>query len=303
MSDTLYYIICAVLVIGVLVGISMMSKVKTTSKGNLLSALSMAAAIFLTLYKYEILNVYYLWAAMAAGLVCGIYFAGKIKMIEMPQVVALLNGFGGAASALVAAISMQGSSDIGAFGYATGALALVVGCITLTGSLVAAGKLHKVLTQKSVVWKDHQVMITLSVAVTLLTIVLTVLESGSTLPWIILCALASGFFGIAFSVRVGGADMPITISLLNSLSGVAGSIAGMAINDPLLVAIGGVVGASGLLLTQIMCKSMNRSLKDILLGKTSAPAKKVENTTSTAAPSPAVEEKTATQNEDNNSFI
>ena len=85
-----------------------------------------------------------------------------------------------------------------------------------------------------------------------------------------LCALISGFFGVTFAIRVGGADMPITISLLNSLSGVAGAIAGMAIGDPLLVAVGGVVGASGLLLTQIMCRSMNRRLVDILLGRTSA---------------------------------
>ena len=80
--------------------------------------------------------------------------------------------------------------------------------------------------------------------------------------WItcLICTVISGFFGVAFSIRVGGADMPITISLLNSLSGVAGAIAGMAIGDPLLVAVGGVVGASGLLLTQIMCKAMNLSL-------------------------------------------
>ena len=276
MSDTLYYIACAVLVFGVLVGISMMSKVKSAVAGNLLSALCMAAAIFLTLYKYEILTDVYLWAAMVIGLVVGLIWAGRIKMIEMPQIVALLNGFGGAASALVAGISVLDGSEISSFGLITGGLALAVGTVTLTGSLVAAGKLHKVLSQKSVVWNNHQ---TLTMGSAVITCVFVIFFAAQVVPLyvsVIMCTIFSAFFGIAFSIRVGGADMPITISLLNSLSGVAGSIAGMAIGDPLLVAIGGVVGASGLLLTQIMCKSMNRHLMDILLGKTSAPTVKAD---------------------------
>jgi len=276
MSDTLYYIVCAVLVFGVLIGISMMSKVKSAVAGNLLSALCMAAAIFLTLYKYEILTDIYLWAAMIIGLVVGLIWAGRIKMIEMPQVVALLNGFGGAASALVAAISVLDGSEIGVFGLITGGLALAVGTVTLVGSLVAAGKLHKVLSQKSVVWNNHQALTMGSAVITCVFVVLFVAESVPLPVSVIMCTVFSAFFGVSFSIRVGGADMPITISLLNSLSGVAGSIAGMAIGDPLLVAIGGVVGASGLLLTQIMCRSMNRHLMDILLGKTSAPAVKAD---------------------------
>ncbi len=143
--------------------------------------------------------------------------------------------------------------------------------VTLLGSLVAAGKLHKLLSQRPVVWQGHQAIIKITVILLLIGMIAVMIEPK---VWLIaLLTLFSAFFGVAFAIRVGGADMPITISLLNSLSGVAGAIAGMSIGDPLLVVIGGIVGASGLLLTQIMCNAMKRSLADILLGKTSAAPK------------------------------
>ena len=278
MTDLVYYIICSVLTVGVLVGIALMSKVKLAPTGNRLSAVCMAAAIGVTLYKNEILSDWMLWAAMALGLVAGLIWAKRIKMIEMPEVVALFNGFGGAASALVAFISVVGHQSTGKFALATGGLALAIGVITFVGSAVAAGKLHKIISQRPVVFKGHSTITTLSLLITAVTVVLITFEV-SILVSCILCAVFSTVFGYAFSIRVGGADMPITISLLNSFSGVAGAIAGMAIGDPLLIAIGGVVGASGLLLTQIMCKAMNRHLMDILLGKTSVSgtAKKAED--------------------------
>ena len=277
MTDLVYYIICGVLTVGVLVGIALMSKVKLAPTGNRLSAVCMAASIGVTLYKNEILTDWMLWAAMAAGLVAGLIWTKRIKMIEMPEVVALFNGFGGAASALVAFISVVGHQSTGKFALATGGLALAIGVITFVGSAIAAGKLHKVISQRPVVFKGHSTITTLSLLITAVTVVLITFEV-SILVSCILCAVFSTVFGYAFSIRVGGADMPITISLLNSFSGVAGAIAGMAIGDPLLIAIGGVVGASGLLLTQIMCKAMNRHLMDILLGKTSVSgtAKKAE---------------------------
>lgn len=274
MTDTVYYILCGMLTAGILAGISMMSRVRTAAAGNLLSAGCMGAAVLATLLHHEILAYWQLWLCMAAGLVPGLIWAARIKMIEMPQIVALFNGFGGAASALVAMVTLSDGEKTGAFGSLTAALALAVGMVTLTGSLIAAGKLSKLLPQKPVVWKGHRAVTT----VTLLLTVAAVVISGLT-DWLpvylgaALLTLLSAFFGVAFAVRVGGADMPITISLLNSLSGVAGSVAGMAVEDPLLVAVGGIVGASGLLLTQIMCRAMNRSLADILLGKTSAAAK------------------------------
>ena len=256
-TNTVYYIISAVLVLGVLLGISMMSKVKSANSGNTLSAICTLIAILVVMYNCEILTAWQAWLGLAIGASVGVVGAVKVKMIEMPQAVALLNGFGGLASALVAILTIEQTNK--AFELYVGAIALVVGFVTFTGSVVAAGKLHKLLPQKPVVWKGHSFISALVIAA----IVAAVVVCPECI-WLI--SLLSAFFGVVFAIRVGGADMPITISLLNSLSGVAGGIAGIAVGDVLLVAIGGVVGASGLLLTQIMCRAMNRSLISILVG-------------------------------------
>ena len=279
MSQALYLVACAMLSVGVLVGISMMSKVKTAVVGNILSAVSVLVGIVVTLLYNEILAVKSIYAFMAAGILLGSLLAVRVKMIQMPQLVALLNGVGGLASALVGILTILGVgqvvSNYPAFTDVTATLAMIVGAITLIGSLVAAGKLHKILPQKPVIWKNHAVILNISLLISLAVVVYSAfLKPGSEtyLPVILILfagILFSKVFGYAFAIRVGGADMPITISLLNSLSGVAGAIAGMAIGDILLVSVGGIVGASGLFLTQIMCRSMNRSLVDILTGKTS----------------------------------
>jgi NAD(P) transhydrogenase subunit beta len=271
MSDLLYYILCGVLTFGVLAGIYLMSKVKTSVWGNLLSAVSMAGAILLTLYRGGIFGVWELWIFSAVGLILGFIGAYRVKMIDMPQAVAILNGFGGAASAIVGAIAVLNNANMHLFGLVTAGLAVAVGAVTLTGSVIAGAKLHNILAQKPITWKAHRLITVLSIVI-MAGAVVAFAALPSSLLWIaiLVCAVVSGFFGLAFAIRVGGADMPITISLLNSFSGVAGSIAGMAIHDPLLVAVGGVVGASGLLLTQMMCRAMNRKLMEILTGKTSS---------------------------------
>ena len=260
----------------VLIGIAMMSKVAISKIGNRVSAIAMLLAIVITIVYNNIGNVWSMYIGLALGTVFGLILATKVKMIEMPQMVALLNGLGGAASALVGAFAMAGiGSGFDVFSKITASLALAVGAITLLGSLVAAGKLHKILPQKPIVYKHHQFWTMACLFLTIISMVAYCLlaNEGETYyiaGGIALVTIFAGLFGFVFSIRVGGADMPITISLLNSLSGVAGAIAGLAINDLLLVAVGGIVGASGLLLTQIMCKAMNRSLGSILLGKTSA---------------------------------
>ena len=275
----MYYSICAALSVLVLVGIALMSKVKLSVVGNRLSAICMALGVLLTLIYNAILPIWTLYVGLVLGGVIGYILAKRVKMIQMPQMVALLNGLGGAASAIVGAFAMFGvGTGLDIFSCVTSALALAVGMLTLTGSLVAAGKLHKVLPQKPIIYKGHQAMTTgslIGMVISLALYVVFVVVGNSffgALPIVfaVLTLLLSSFFGFIFAIRVGGADMPITISLLNSFSGVAGAIAGLAISDLLLVAVGGIVGASGLLLTQIMCRSMNRHIMDILLGKTSA---------------------------------
>ena len=330
-SDIIYLVISAVLICMVLFGIFLLSRVKKARLGNGLSAIAMLAGIILVLihsgvfdFNREtsslVLGIVIIFCALALGSVIGLFLSKKVKMIEMPQLVALLNGLGGAASAIVGitTLALAGKSPMfssGAFALTTAALAIAVGMITLSGSLIAAGKLHRILPQKPIVLKGHQV---LTIVLLVLTIVLVAL-SGILVPtglmdikylWILLVlnVIVSTLFGLVFSIRVGGADMPITISLLNSFSGVAGAIAGLALYDILLVAVGGIVGASGLILTQIMCKAINRSLIDILLGKAKktqdAPAveaekteEKVEEKTSEEVPEEVVEQEVEVQQE------
>ena len=264
LSDTLYYIITAILILGILAGISMMSRVRTSRAGNALSAFCAVMAILLTMIQNEILSSAMIWAAIAVGAVISLIAAAKVKMIQMPQVVAFLNGLGGLSSALVAVLAASQAEKADRLQVYIALGALAIGFVTFTGSMVAAGKLAKILSQKPIVLKAHSIMNSTGI----LAIVLCVAVRAPA--WIIV--ILSACFGIAFSIRVGGADMPITISLLNSLSGVAGGIAGIAVGDLMLVAVGGIVGASGLLLTQVMCRAMNRRLSAILVGQTARPA-------------------------------
>ena len=304
MDQTLIYVISALLSLLVMVGIALMSKVRYASLGNSLSALAILAGIVFTLLTKEnngtpIITAWTLYPSLAVGALIGGLFATRVKMIQMPQLVALLNGLGGGASALVGILSVAGIGErlaATAFSNFTGYLAIGIGLITLVGSLLAAGKLHRLLPQKPQVWAFHSMATVLSLVVMAILILIGTFSQYEGMPvfWLIAgVAIFSSLFGLYFSIRVGGADMPITISLLNSLSGVAGAIAGMAIGDVLLVAVGGIVGASGLLLTQIMCRAMNRSLLSILLGtkkKVAAPAPSSVTTASPAA-APKVEVK------------
>ena len=291
MSMTVYYILSGVCVALVLLGINLMSKVKLAVIGNALSAVSMVMAMAIIVFKEQLWpqgTVLPLYIVLAIAGFYGIYMAKQIKMIAMPQTIALLNGLGGAASALVAAVTaIQGAA--GTFEASTAGVALAVGGLTLTGSLIAAGKLARILDARPKSLKGHTAILALLALACVAGIVLQTIGSGA---WAILTAVASLVVGVVFVMRVGGADMPITISLLNSLSGVAGGIAGMAISDPLLVVVGGIVGASGLILTQDMCKAMNRTLGAILTGKTTAapakaPAPKAEEAKAEEAPKSA----------------
>ena len=281
---TIQIIISVLLSIAVLAGISMMSKVQTAVRGNLLSALAMLIGVVATLWFSGVVNAWTIYPSILVGALIGGTMARRAQMIQMPQLVALFNGLGGGASALVGILSATSlgfsSEQIAAimdhhympFVHFTSMLAIAVGIIPLVGSLVAAGKLHRLLNQRPVVLPSHSLFTMLWLLFTIGFVIMGTVTTGSMVLPILGCVLSAALFGVFFSIRVGGADMPITISLLNSLSGVAGAIAGMAVSDIFLVAVGGIVGASGLLLTQIMCRAMNRSLMSILTGSTRKPA-------------------------------
>ena len=263
--DILFYVLSAVLSALVLVGLSMQSKVKSAVAGNLVCVGVMGFAILLTLFRQKAFANPWLWIAMAIGAGVGLLWAKRVKMIEMPQTVALLNGIGGLASALVGALELA-KDGTSVFGSVTAALALVIGAVTFSGSVIAALKLARIIDGRPKKCAGHGALSALLLVACAVGVVLG--GVGQSLASLIICAVAALLFGWLFAIRVGGADMPVAISLLNSLSGVAGAIAGMAIYNVLLVAVGGIVGSSGLLLTQIMCRAMNRKLFDILLGKT-----------------------------------
>ena len=269
-NEIVYYIISGVLALMVMFGIYLMSKVEKARLGNIISAVSVLLAIIITLVRYDILSVWALYIYLVIGAVIGIVMTVKLKMIETPQIVALLNGFGGLASMIVGSYALfEIGADDSVFANVTAIIAMLVGMITFVGSLIAALKLARKINQKPVSLKHHTLILTVLLIVMALLIILTPILSIPAWVVMVIGVIVSAVFGLLFTLKIGGADMPIAISLLNSLSGVAGAISGLAIGDVLLVSISGIVGASGLLLTQIMCKAMNRKLIDILLGKTS----------------------------------
>lgn len=279
MSTTLI-IIYALLSVGVLIGIKLMSQVERSVLGNLFSALCMVLAVATTIIANNSYTNPYIWVGLGIGALLGAFFIVRVKMISMPQTVAFLNGLGGLASGIAAFLTIKyltiklfpnvtTTTSLYYFSLITAMLALVIGAITFSGSLIATGKLNKILPQKQTILPFHQ-PITLVLFVLIIALIM-ITPFSFTKSYRIEIATLLGIFGLAFgvvfSIRVGGADMPITISLLNSTSGVAAAIAGLAISDILLISIGGIVGASGLILTQIMCKAMNRNLSSIMFAK------------------------------------
>ena len=277
-------VILGILILVILFGINSMSKVQNAKFGNRLSALAMLVAIIYTVIKADILTEPIIWLAMAVGLLIGYFMAIKVSMIQMPQTVALLNAFGGLASAIVAMISIN---MVEKFVAITGILAIFIGVVTFVGSAVAALKLAKVIDGRPIYMPAHSTLLNISLIASIIVGLLAVIKVLPQNTAILIISILSIMFGILFAIRVGGADMPIVIFLLNSTSGVAGSISGMVIFNPLLIAVGSIVGASGLILTQIMCESMNRHLVDILIGSGGKKVEKKAQTEPKAKTAPA----------------
>ena len=268
MQQHIYIAISIILGALVLLGIRWMSSPESAVRGNRLSALSMFAAVILVLWYQGIISLPLLWAAVAAGSAAGYFLAARATMLKMPQMVALLNGLGGGASALVALIEiLEKYRDMAVFSQVSSQLALIVGGVTLSGSIIAALKLDRRMAQQPVIIRGHGILANGTLLLTA-GLAAAVLFAGAPLaaPVSTAVLLFALLYGVLFAVRVGGADMPITISLLNSFSGLAGAICGFTIGEPLLVAVGAIVGASGLILTQIMCRAMNRSLANVFSG-------------------------------------
>ena len=242
-------------------GLKMLGSPDTARKGNGISAMGMLVAIVAALLDQGIVQYEYILGGMVVGGAVGAVAARTVAMTSMPEMVALFNGVGGAASGLVglSALSLDGSS----FTYITIILSILIGGVTFTGSLIAYGKLSETIGSGALTFAGQKFVNGLIVLGIVTSAVMFVMNPADTNMLYAVVGL-SLLFGIMVVIPIGGADMPVVISLLNSYSGLAACAAGFAVDNNVLIVAGSLVGASGIILTQIMCKAMNRSLSNVL---------------------------------------
>jgi len=254
------YIIAAVLFI---FGLKQMSSPATAVRGNLLSAVGMLLAILVTLVSREIIEYQWIAAAVVLGAIVGALAAQKVAMTSMPEMVALFNGSGGVASLFVGWAALYNSGNT-TFTIVTILLSILIGGMTFSGSIIAWGKLSEVMTSRAIVFGAQRVVNALILVALLYCGVMFALDPALDSPYFYAVIVLSLVFGVMAVIPIGGADMPVVISLLNSYSGLAACAAGFAIHNNILIVAGSLVGAAGIILTNIMCKAMNRSLANVL---------------------------------------
>ena len=263
----LIYLGAAVLFI---IGLKRLQSPETARGGNRLSAVGMLIAITVTLLDQSIVSFTTIAAGLVVGGGLGLWMARAVKMTAMPQMVALLNGSGGGASLLVAAAEFLHAEDRGlavAFDTALSTqLGVLIGAVTLTGSVVAFAKLQELVTGRPIVFPGQKVLNGALFAV--IVGLAGWLVADPAAPHAAFYALVGLglLLGVLLVIPIGGADMPVVISLLNSYSGMAAAMTGFVIRNEVLVVSGALVGSSGIILSQIMCKAMNRSLANVLFG-------------------------------------
>ena len=242
-------------------GLKMLGSPDTARRGNGVSAIGMLVAIVSALLDQGIVQYEYILGGMIVGGAIGAIAARTVAMTSMPEMVALFNGVGGAASGLVGVAAL--SIAEGSFTYITIILSILIGGVTFTGSLVAYGKLSETIGSGAMTFGGQKFVNGLIVIGILASAAMFVMDPTDTNMLYTVVGL-SLLFGIMVVIPIGGADMPVVISLLNSYSGLAACAAGFAVDNNVLIVAGSLVGASGIILTQIMCKAMNRSLSNVL---------------------------------------
>ena len=242
-------------------GLKKLGSPATARQGNTISAVGMLVAVVAALLDQGIVDYQWIAIGFVAGGAVGAAAARLVQMTSMPEMVALFNGFGGMASLLVGWASISGASSI--FTLITIVLAILIGGLTFTGSLIAYGKLSETIGSGAVMFPGQQIVNSLIVLGILGSATMFCLQPENP-QWLYAVLALSLIFGVMAVIPIGGADMPVVISLLNSYSGLAACAAGFAVNNNILIVAGSLVGASGIILTQIMCKAMNRSLANVL---------------------------------------
>tara|TARA_Y100001970_G_scaffold292475_1_gene433910 strand:- start:68 stop:1435 length:1368 start_codon:yes stop_codon:yes gene_type:complete len=258
----IFYLISAVCFI---LGIKKLSHPKTARSGNTIAAIGMLIAIITVLYQEFISTNQMDWKiifiGIAIGVVIGLFAAIKVEMTQMPQLVAIFNGFGGGASAFIASSEFLFKNEPSLIIM----FSVIIGTLTFTGSFIAFGKLQGLVSSKPITYPGQQ-FINSIIVIGLLSLSFMLVFNNETINYFYLILLFSALVGITLTIPIGGADMPVVISLLNSYSGIAAAGTGFVLNNNALIISGALVGASGLILTQIMCKGMNRSLSNVIFG-------------------------------------
>lgn len=288
------YVVAAALFI---LGIKGLTKPRTAVRGNQMAAVGMLIAAVVTLLNTDIVRYEWIIAGVVVGTIIGALLAVKIQMTAMPQLVALLNGFGGGASVAVAAAEylkmvapgtvpfalsdllssgvVQGGGTDMTVAIVAGGLSVLIGAVTLTGSLVAFAKLQELISGQPIGFRGMKFVNAILLLAAFGGIALLVLEPARTEVFVAIVVLAA-VLGLLLVLPIGGADMPVVIALLNSYSGLAAAAVGFVMNNSVLIISGSLVGASGLILTQIMCRAMNRSLTNVLFGVMAEGAEKID---------------------------
>jgi NAD(P) transhydrogenase subunit beta len=259
----LAYLLSSILFI---LGLRNLSSPETARRGNQLAMSAMLIAIIVTLTKNEILDFTYIIIGLIIGSAIGAIIARKIQMTAVPQMVALFNGLGGGASALVALAEYNRlAGELRIDVIISMVVSLFIGAITFTGSLVAFGKLQGLVRSAPVVFKGGKLLNILLFTLFLAMGIIVIINPANSTVLLIILAIAL-ILGILFVMPIGGADMPVVISTLNSCSGLAAAATGFVLSNNILIICGALVGASGFILTRIMCKAMNRSIANIIFG-------------------------------------
>jgi NAD(P) transhydrogenase subunit beta len=261
------YLIASILFV---VGIKMLNRTKTARKGNIVSSIGMFIAILATVVQVEAISLVDILICIVIGSGIGLFIAFKVQMTKIPEMVALFNGFGGLASLAVALSdfwlnTQQRHLDVDSITGTSVALSIFIGGITFTGSMIAFLKLNGRISGQPITFSGQHLINLILLIVAIVTAVFALTNTADP-TFILILVFVSLLLGILTVIPIGGADMPVVISLLNSYSGMAACATGFVLNNNVLIVSGALVGASGIVLTQIMCKAMNRSLTNVLLG-------------------------------------
>ncbi|MEZ9198260.1 NAD(P)(+) transhydrogenase (Re/Si-specific) subunit beta [Shewanella sp. 10N.286.54.B9] len=266
MSTTIIYLAYLVAASLFILGIKGLTKPRTAVRGNQLSALGMFIAVVVTLLDQSILSYEWIIAGVLLGGTIGAVMATKIQVTSMPQMVAMLNGFGGGASLFIALANfLDPESATHTVALVSISATVIIGAVTLSGSFIAFAKLQELISGNPIKVPGNKIFNAL-LLISAIGLAVAIVMDPSNINLIYALVAVSLVLGLLLVIPIGGADMPVVIALLNSYSGIAAATTGFITGNTVLIVSGSLVGASGIILTQIMCKAMNRSLFNVLFG-------------------------------------